>query len=122
MEFELKNAASANVRIEELLNVLTMDAQYDSEKIGLERQRLRKDPKSEEALRLLEEKKHLISVFSRADKHFDVAVLRAMMCFFKLSDERQQRAELRKYAIPATRTRSLPRQHEHSHGYARDTA
>jgi hypothetical protein len=54
MEFELKNAASANVRIEELLNVLTMDAQYDSEKIGLERQRLRKDPKSEEALRLLE--------------------------------------------------------------------
>ena len=42
------------MRIEELLNVLTMDAQYDSEKIGLERQRLRKDPKSEEALRLLE--------------------------------------------------------------------
>ena len=49
-----------------------------------------------ETLKLLEEKKHLISVFGRSDTNFDVAVLRAMMTYFKLADERQQRAELRK--------------------------
>lgn len=54
LDLELRTASKAAALVNELLLVFRMDSQFDSEKVGLDRQRLRKDPASDEHLRLLE--------------------------------------------------------------------